>query len=330
MTKTERNYLAASDRSLAFLERNLLAPGFRQAGHDDVAYFFKAPAAFLAAGRTERARDAWRLAAPYLARGGAGSANQAYATQYAAYPWFWMARAAAGLGDGEALRAAGRSLDAYVHPTLDAATVKAPYAAGGRNTVDFFMTAALGQVRLLTGDAEPAAAMGDTLLRFIHAQPAGATRFLLRMDDAGVLFTAPPDGEPEVFYQVAQGAGDQLFFMLGLPMIHLVQLHRRTGDPRHLDGAERLLAFAAACGDPLYTSRMAHKVARGAAMLAAHTGSDDARAMALGIMDHLASLQLPSGSFGPEEKSMDAYDQTAELALWLREVHQDLESLRER
>jgi hypothetical protein len=320
--------IGASDRALDYLESSVLQPGFKEDGHDDVAYFFKAPTAFLAANRRHQAERAWTLLTPYLEAGGKHSGNQAYSSQYPMYPWYWMARAARGLGEAEALDAVRRSLAAFVHPTLHAATVRAPFTAEGANTVDFFMTAAIGQVDcLVDGDRDiaGAAAMGESLLRFIDAQAGDAGRFHLRMNDRGGIIEKPPAGEPELFYWVARGAGGQLFFMLGLPMMHLVELHRRTDREKYLNGAEQLLHFSAACGEPLSTSLMAHKVARGAAMLAAHTGNEVARDLASAIATNIAATQQPDGRFDVGS-SMDSFDQTAELALWLREIAVDLES----
>ena len=324
---TMPDYVTAADKALAFLEGSILRPGFKEDGHDDVAYFFKAPAAFRAAGRTREAESAWRQLVAYAHDGGSKSANEAYSTQYPMYPWFWMARAAKGLDKNDAMAAICRSLRDYVHPALHGATVKAPYSADGGNTVDFFMTAALGQVDLLEDGKDTsghAAAAGDTLLRFLAMQREGDQCFFLRMNDAGEPIRRAPEGEPRVFHWVQQGEDGQTFFMLGLPMMHLTDLYRLTGQQRYLDGANQLLAFCEGCGDPLYRSLMAHKVARGAAMLAAQTGNPSASTMALRIADYLLSLQQPSGSFIADDQSMDSYDQTAELALWLREIHHEL------
>jgi len=147
------------------------------------------------------------------------------------------------------------------------------------------------------------------------------------MDDAGNLMRAAPEGEPAAFYWVDYGAEDQLFFMLGLPMIHLLRLEALTGSSSYRAGAERLLDACEACGDPLYRSLLAHKVARAAARLAVQTGSARAHRLARRIGDFLASLQQPNGSFFADATSLDAFDQTAELALWLREIHDELAEL---
>lgn len=318
--------IGASDRALDHLASSVLRSGFREDGHDDVAYYFKAPAAFLAAARRQEAERAWTLLAPYLESGGHRSGNQAYAIQYPMYPWYWMARAARGLEETEALDAVKRSLASFVHPTLHGATVKAPFAADGVNTVDFFMTAATGQVDCLAddaGDIAGALAMGETLLRFIDAQAASGDRFCLRMNDRGELIQEPPADEPELFYSVTRGAAGQLFFMLGLPMMHLVELHRRTERENYLKGTRQLLHFCIECGEALSTSWTAHKVARGAAMLAAHTGDEVARDLALAIATNIAADQRPDGCFDVGSR-MDGLDQTAELALWLREIAADL------
>lgn len=330
--------ISVADKALDYLGQTVLQAGFKENGHDDVAYYFKAPAAFLAAGRTAEAEIAWHLLAPYLESGGYKSANPAYAIQYPMYPWYWMARAAHGLGKSKTLQTIKKSLADFIHPSLNAATIKAPYSANTPNTLDFFMTAAMGQTHCLTvdrhenssgssnnnDDLSRAIAMGDTLLHFIDEQTDNTSRFYLRMNHSQSLLKKVSEPELTAFYWVDQCADNQLYFMLGMPMMHLADLYRLTGRNKYLTGAEWLLKFCFGCGEPLYKSLMAHKVARGASMLATiSSGNSAAKELSLKISNRIAALQLEDGSFNAGTE-MDNYDQTAELALWLREIHKEL------
>ena len=89
----------AADRALAYLRERVLDDTW-VAAHRDIAYYFKAPQAFLLAGLRDEAAAAFDALEPFLDEGGAASGSAAYRLAYPHYPYMWAAKAARELGPG--------------------------------------------------------------------------------------------------------------------------------------------------------------------------------------------------------------------------------------
>ena len=87
----------AADRALAYLRERVLDATW-VAAHRDIAYYFKAPQAFLLAGPRDEAAAAFDALEPFLDEGGAASGSAAYRLAYPHYPYMWAAKAARELG----------------------------------------------------------------------------------------------------------------------------------------------------------------------------------------------------------------------------------------
>merc|ERR1719159_1888761 len=120
-------YQSAADRAVAYLKARVLDEAW-VSQHDDVAYYFKAPLAFLEAGEMEDASKALDIAARYLDQGGVGSANGAYASEYPHYPWMWMCWAAVRLGRAKLATDCFDKMHGYVHPGTASGVVQKPAA----------------------------------------------------------------------------------------------------------------------------------------------------------------------------------------------------------
>ena len=86
----------AADRALAYLRERVLDATW--VAHRDIAYYFKAPQAFLLAGLRDEAAAAFDALEPFLDEGGAASGSAAYRLAYPHYPYMWAAKAARELG----------------------------------------------------------------------------------------------------------------------------------------------------------------------------------------------------------------------------------------
>lgn len=60
--------------------------------------------------------------------------------------------------------------------------------------------------------------------------------------------------------------------------------------------------------------------------MARAAGNDKAASLAREIADYLVSIQNNDGSWLDAAEPLDHYDQTAEIALWLTEIHSSLKS----
>jgi len=98
------------------------------------------------------------------------------------------------------------------------------------------------------------------------------------------------------------------------------------GDVAHLEAARDYLDFALSCRGNLRTFYFSHKVAWGAAALARITGDQRCVELATAIADHLLEIQDPSGAWLTDQPPHTTFDQTAEIAIWLKEISAELES----
>merc|ERR1719356_57700 len=144
-------YASSADKALEYLSARVLDEEWVKE-HNDIAYYFKAPMAFLEAGCFEQAGKVLDTAATYIERGGLDSTNAAYSSQYPHYPWMWMCWAASRLNRDEMAQDCFARLSAYVHPETSSGLVAAPFSDNGTPfEADFFATAEVVKVARLVG-----------------------------------------------------------------------------------------------------------------------------------------------------------------------------------
>lgn len=316
------NYATSSDAALEYLAARVLNPSW-VSQHDDVAYYFKSPLAFLEAGRQEEALKALAVAEQYVACGGINSANGVYAGVYPHYPWLWICWAANGLGRADLVEQCFQNFSAYIHPPTSSGLVNAPFSEEKAFEADFFATAELVKFALFRKDTVLAEHAGDMLLHVLEANrvhmPKG--RFFLRWTSATMQETSLVEAE-DVLHCVLQDTPGQLYFMMGFPIMTMLELsqHQATQDHAKVEAyasaVSEILAYLKGCVG-IWESPMAHKVGRAAAMV----GDQES---AVKIADFLVSQQQSSGGFQADPDAMDSLDQTAEIAVWLRQIDQDL------
>ena len=182
-----------------------------------------------------------------------------------------------------------------------------------------------GLMALYFGDLDKARAAGDLLLDFYTKQDNLVSGFYLRMDWKGNLIKDYPS-DMAVFYWVSATEPNQAYFFIGYPIAYLGLLYRATGDDRYQTGADNYLNFALSTTGNIRSFFYAHKVGWGAAINANNTGNPAYAQLARDIANHLVSIQQPNGQFLPELGAFTSFDQTAEIALWLRYIHAELVS----
>ena len=107
--------------------------------------------------------------------------------------------------------------------------------------------------------------------------------------------------------------------MVGYPLAVLALLHRATGDPELLTAARGYFDFAAGCKG-VQEFFFSHKVGWGAGLLYAITGEERYAQFAAGVCDHLVRMQAGDGRWLADMTPVFSFDQTAECAIWLREI----------
>merc|ERR1712039_500907 len=146
-----------------------------------------------------------------------------------------------------------------------------------------------------------------------HNMKKGYFQLRWHVGTEGELTLLDGDG---VFYRVAQNEPNQLYFMLAFPVMVLLELASTRPANNYRSSALALLDYLRNCQGVL-ESPMAHKFARAAAM-----ASDKKTAMK--IANFFLSQQTQVGNYQADSEAMDSIDQTAEIAVWLRQISKDL------
>lgn len=326
---TLQPYQQASERAAHWLLSHLEKDGSYGSTIQDLASYYKSPYLFYLSGRVEEAsqlltyiqRHFMRNNGDFVTADHLKSENPALA-EYWAYMNGWLALTAQKLGRFEVSYPAYQYLTTFYHPTLGGFITQKP-AAQTPPTVDVLSTAHLGLTALYFGDLDKAKRAGDLLQTFAALQPDSQQGFYLRLDNEGRLLTAFPP-EASLFFTVSAVQPNQAYFMVGYPAAFLGKLYQATGHPPYLDTAKSYLEFALSCRDHLRTCPWSHKVAWGAAIVAHLTRERRWAELAESIADSLLSHQEADGSWWPAQPAPTSFDQTAEIAIWLREITAEL------
>ena len=105
---------------------------------------------------------------------------------------------------------------------------------------------------------------------------------------------------------------------------------------RYEQAADRAVGWLAtrlcddlSCEGNLRSCHTSHKVAWGAAVLARITSDPRCIELAVAIADYLLGIQDPSGAWLADQPAHTKFDQTAEIAIWLREISAELFTLQQ-
>ena len=133
------------------------------------------------------------------------------------------------------------------------------------------------------------------------------------------------DGDDFRYVLTRDEARDQSFFHPGIAGGFLARLYQATGEPEWMDLAREYMRFAEGVGDHHFRLLWSGKVGWGASVLYTLTGEDKYRDMAVRVGDVLVDAQSGRGSWdwkGEGGTSAPDNDITAEMVVWLDEIHQ--------
>jgi hypothetical protein len=325
MAKNNReHYLNAAKKALSWLENRLLENGEMRGMPQDIACYYKAPTLLMQHGRMDLANAILdHIKATFMQANGdflssteVKSANPAFAELWS-YTNGWIAQAAQRLGRFDLSYPAWKFLQQYFNSHLGG--WKTHLLPDVESRSDTISSAHLGLASLYFGDVNKAAQAGVFLQSVISKQPAGSSKFYLRVDFKGDLVTNFPI-EMAIFEHVDQHQPNQAYFMLGYPIAFLTKLFQATGDACYLETAKLYFDWVYGCTGNLRSFFFSHKVAWGAACFAEATGNARAFQLSHEIADYLVSIQHQDGSWLSSQDILTMCDQTVEIAIWLTEI----------
>eukprot|EP00435_Cladocopium_sp_Y103_P028652 s1256_g7.t1 len=304
------------ERALMYLSRSLDETWISQ--HDDVAYYFRLPVAFMEAGREAEARRALDIAARYVRANRVSSKKLTMI--YPQYSLLWICEAAARLGQGELAENLGEFAEGdprrcvqailrYRHPLTSSGIISEPYTWNENYEADFFATAVLAKAAILSGQESLAVAAANSLLRAVDANRRymASGRFFLRWTWADGFV----ENDEDPLYCVTTSGEQQLYFLLGLPTAVLLEVansFRSMADSakeKYRAVANELLLYLKRCKN-FFTASTAYGTACAAAML----GDQES-------MSCMLSFQQKDGSFNGPLTQLDILEHTAEISTCL-------------
>lgn len=324
-----QKYKHGSEKAVQWLMSHFEEDGSYGSNIQDLASYYKSPYLLYLSGRVEESCQLLTYIKDKFMQGNGDfitaddikSENKAFG-EYWAYINGWLALTAQKLGRFDVAYPAYQYLTSFYHPKHGGFTTNKPYGQA-HNVVDVLSTAHLGLTSLYFGNLEKAKSAGELLQRFVSMQPDIEQGFYLRLNDVGKIITDFPQ-EASIFFKVSAVQPDQAYFMIGYPAAFLGKLYQVTREKHYLGTAKSYLDFALNCHDNLRTCHFSHKVAWGAAIVANLTRELRFADLAKSISEYLLSIQDANGGWLQEQPAHTSFDQTAEIAIWLREIAAEL------
>jgi hypothetical protein len=188
------------------------------------------------------------------------------------------------------------------------------------------VTAVAGEAAIITGRLAEARRIGDFFLRLIASQPNLDSYFYPFYDTRfGLITEGRPELGPTYFGTFERKAPRQHYWLPGLLMAVLADLHLATGEKKYLDGARAIFEFGEGCHDDLYANTLNHKYLWGCVRLYHATGVARHLETAMRIADFLVRVQESDGTwwhsgFIPVREQQTpggTVDITSQFCIWL-------------
>lgn len=316
-------YVQARDGGCQFLLSRLRSDGGFGSADRGVADYYKPPLAFVVCGASAAAARLfdWIRRQGITSDGDFGPRPEEARSYYYTYYNAWIIQAAQRQGQFDI---AQRGLE-FLLGTRNAKSggfYSSPSEGTSTTNEDLWIVCGAGLAALYCGRVGVAQGVGEWLRRLRELQPEFPRRLLTVWNQAEGLVTSFIEQERARYELVPGDARTQYFFQPGIAAGFLAQLFKATGDKRWLDLAIDYMRAAEIGCDYLYDTYQAGKVGWAAAVLATLTGQERFRKIAARVGDMLVCRQHESGCWEPGASYCDDY--TAEMVVWLDEIHQAL------
>jgi len=317
----------SANKAIGFFESCLKDDGTLGERATDLSCYYKVAMMFLVSGKAAFAnRVLDYIKAHFLQASGdfmtgadIKSAKGEY-TEFWGYTNGWVVRAAQMCGREDIAGPGLEYLAKYAHPSNGGCLTHQLDVESPDLTTDVLMTAHMGLIHLEGERIDLALKAGDYLCAASDKQPELERGFYLRLNADSNVITEYPDAAAAVMI-VERAKPGQLYFMLGYPIAYLTLLFEKTGDVKYLDSAKRYADFALSCHEDFYISNFSHKVAWSLSLLYRHERDPRYLDTISRITTHFTKSQNDTGTwYNPDEDINTAFDQSAEIAIWLIEI----------
>ena len=318
-------YKAARDRGCAYLLARQRADGGFGEPDPRVTEYYKVISAFQVCGHTHEANRLcnWVRANGLSLDGDFGPRPELGDAYFYAYYNSWVVIGAHRLGQFDLSERGMEFLMDFWDPE-SGGFYSSPTEREADTLQDLWVVSGCGQAALYTGQIDVARGVGGWMRRLMLSQPNYPQQLYSVYSRRSGLITTP-DPEDEVRYVMANDAErDQYFFHPGIAGGFLARLYQATGESEWLDLAKEYMTFAEGANDYLFRLLRAGKVGWAASVLYTLTAEEKYRAMAARVGNNIIAAQAKEGSWNDTSTGQPNNDATAEMVVWLDEIHQGI------
>lgn len=286
--------------------------------------YYKVPSALLVCGQSNAASRLldWVRRKGMTAEGDFGPRPNGAKDDYGyAYYNSWLIIGAQRLGQFDISESGMEFLMRFWNPNTGA-FFSSYYEREPHTKEDLWVVSGSGEAALYTGRIDAAKAVGGWMERMMEAQPNYPDQMYTVSSKTTGLITEP-DPKEEIRYVLnCDAQRDEFFFNPGIAGGFLARLFQVTGEQKWLDLSQEYMRFADGASDFLFKLLRAGKVGWAASVLYTLTGENKYQKMAIRVGDNLIEAQNDDGSWDFPPAPMATNDVTAEMVVWLDEIHQ--------
>ena len=291
-----------------------------------VTEYYKVPTAFLVCGYSNAANRLlnWIRRNGFLANGDFGPrVSLDLNSYYYTYHNVWIIKAAHRLG---AFDLAQRGMDFLLefHDPVSGGFYSHPVERNDETEQDLWVVSGIGWCAVYTGRLDLARGVGLWMRRMMDEQPDYPNELWTVYSRGRGLITGVIDGYDFRYVLTRDETRDQSFYHPGIAAGFLCRLYMATGEAEWLALAREYMRFCDYVGDYHFRLLRAGKVGWASSMLYSLTREAKYQKMAIRVGDNLVDAQMEDGAWAWPEMGLSGphNDITAEMVVWLDEIHQ--------
>ena len=291
-----------------------------------VTEYYKVPAALMVCGMSGAASRLldWVRRNGFTPDGDFGPRPQdELDSYYYAYHNAWVIKGAHRLGQFD-LAQRGMDFLMRFHDEESGGFYSSPTEGDASTEQDLWVVSGSGWCAIYTGRLDVARGLGTWMKRMMDDQPNYPEEMWTVYSRESGLITEVRDGDDFRYVLTRDESRDQSFFHPGIAAGFLSRLYMATGEEQWLDLARRYMLFCDYVDDYHFRLLRAGKVGWAASMLYTLTGETKYGDMSARVGDNLIDAQSDNGAWEWAASGRAGYnnDATAELVVWLDEIHQ--------
>jgi len=309
------------DRGCAYLLKQQRADGGFGPSERGLADYYKVPLAYLVCGASAEANRLfdWIRNHGIAPNGDFGPRLPEAIGYYYIYYNTWITIGAHRQGHFD-IAQRGMDFIARFWDSESGGFYSSPTERGPSVPQDLWVTSGGGQAALYAGRMDIATGVGQWMERLMHLQPNFPEQLFSVYSRAGGLHTTFEGSDAVRYLLNATATRDEYFFHPGIAAGFLANLYKATGRSDWLNLAREYMRLAEIASDFLFRTLRAGKVGWAAAVLFTLTGDSRFKDMAIRVGSNILDSQTPGGNWVPG--GMSSNDATAEMVIWLDEIHQ--------